>query len=282
MQAQPIAIEIHGHRGARAARPENTLSAFDYALELGVDGLELDVAITRDDQVVVVHDSHISPTICTHPTRTLTRRTLPVRSLTLEELGEFDCGTLVHPDFPHQQPVPGARMPTLAAVLDHVAQSPHPAARRVDLTVEIKLEPDRPDLTPSPERFAELVMAVILAHKMTARVMIQSFDYRPLMAVKRIAPQARTSMAIRGCLPDLVAAAHSIGAEIVSPHHEWITPDEVARLRDANLRVIVWTVNTPKLMATLVDMGVDGVITDDPATITAWLAQHGGRRAERK
>src|SRR5258705_1556459 len=105
-------IQVHGHRGARAMRPENTLPAFEYAIGAGVDALELDLAVTKDDHLVVSHDPVINAEICSGP-----GQPRPIRTLTLAELRHWDCGGKRNPAYPKQTPVPGTRIPTLDEVL---------------------------------------------------------------------------------------------------------------------------------------------------------------------
>src|SRR5260370_42294498 len=90
-------ILVHGLRGARAMRPENTIPAFEYAIAAGVDVLELDMAVTKDDVVVVSHDPLLNPEICKGP-----RASIPIPTLTLMELRQWDCGALRNPKFPKQ------------------------------------------------------------------------------------------------------------------------------------------------------------------------------------
>jgi glycerophosphoryl diester phosphodiesterase len=97
-------ILVHGHRGARARRPENTIPAFKYAIEQGVDVLELDVAVTKDNVAVVSHDPLINATICSGP-----KTGIPIHTLSLAELHEYDCGAKQNPNFPTQVPQPGTR-----------------------------------------------------------------------------------------------------------------------------------------------------------------------------
>jgi glycerophosphoryl diester phosphodiesterase len=105
-------ILVHGHRGARALRPENTIPAFEYAIQAGADVLEMDVAVTKDNVLVISHDPHINAEICTGP-----HPGIAIHELTLAELRQYDCGALKNPHFPRQQPVPGTRIPTLDEVL---------------------------------------------------------------------------------------------------------------------------------------------------------------------
>src|SRR3954452_22070475 len=143
-------VLVHGHRGARAVRPENTIPAFEYAIQAGVDVLELDVAVTKDNIVVVSHDLEINPFICMGGH---TRE--PIRELTLEQLKKIDCGTVKNIAFPKQQPVPGTRIPTLDEVLALGVRGPF------EFNIETKISSDRPTLTPPPEVFVKLVYDVI-------------------------------------------------------------------------------------------------------------------------
>src|SRR5436190_1697999 len=109
--AEPRRIEVHGHRGARARRPENTLPAFEYALSIGVDVLELDLQVTRDEQLVISHEPALLPTLCLGPGGGRLAQPVPIRSLSAEELRRYDCGAQVNPAFPRQRAVPGTPMP---------------------------------------------------------------------------------------------------------------------------------------------------------------------------
>src|SRR5271169_3664244 len=160
----PQRILVHGHRGARAMRPENTIPAFEYAIQRGVDFLEMDVAVTKDNVLVISHDPHINAAICTGP-----HPGIAIHELTLAELRQYDCGTLKNPRFPKQQPVPGTRIPTLDEVLNLSRSS------NVQFNIETKSFPEHPELTPTPEIFAQLMLAQIRKHNVEARVIMQSF-----------------------------------------------------------------------------------------------------------
>lgn len=265
-------LEVQGHRGARAMRPENTLPAFDYALEAGVDGLELDLSVSKDDELIVVHDQRLNPEICLGPNGAKFGGPGPaIRSLTLAELRTYDCGTLVHPRFPKQTPAPKARMPTLAEVFELVRGSKHPAATKVRFNIETKSVPAEPELSPSPERFAALVVRAIEKSGFLDRCNLQSFDHRTLVAARRLNPKLRLAALTSDNWVDYVAVAKSVGAEVLSPDKAWITKDAVLRLHTAGVRVIPWTANDEAEWKRLVDLGVDGIITDDPAGLIRYL-----------
>src|SRR5438445_6297614 len=173
-------ILVHGHRGARARRPENTLPAFQYALDQGVDVLELDVAVTKDAVAVISHDPLINATICSGP-----KPGVAIRSLTLAELHQYDCGGKKNPNFPDQIPVAGTRVPTLDEVFALGR------GNAVQFNVETKIFADKPELTPDPEAFTQLVLDQIRKHELDDRVILQSFDPRTLRVMKRLAPGTR-------------------------------------------------------------------------------------------
>ncbi len=255
MSAAPI--QVHGHRGARAVRPENTIPAFEYALDTGVDALEMDVAVTKDDVLVISHDPELNPEICRGPSGSKV-----IRELTFDELRRWDCGSLVNPRFPRQQTVPGTRIPALEEVL---ALAPR---GNFLFNIETKIFKDKPQYTPAPERFAELLLRAIDRHKLRQRVIVQSFDFRPLVVLKKLAPDIRVAALDEDeTLGDFVRVARSAGARIISPEKGMVTPPRVVAAHDAGLEVIPWTANTPAEWDPLIASGVDAIITDDPAAL---------------
>lgn len=266
-------IQVHGHRGARALRPENSLPAFRYAMAQGVDVLELDLAVTKDDVLVVSHDPHMNPAFCQGPTGAETL----IRRMTLAELRQWDCGAKANPAFPRQQAVPGTRVPTLQEVFDLVKE----AKSRVEFNIETKITPAHPERTPSPEKFAELVRDAVRANGMTSRVILQSFDFRTLHAMKKLEPAMRLSALYPDSPKDPhrtpVDLARESGATIVSPHYSTVVAEEVADAHKAGLQIVPWTANDPAAWDKLIAAKVDAIISDDPATLIAYLKAKGLR-----
>lgn len=254
-------VLIHGHRGARAVLPENTLPAFEYAIGLGVDVLELDLAVTKDDVLVVSHDPEM--TVCQAPAGAQSH---VIRELTLKEVKQFDCGAKANPAFPKQKAKPGTRMPTLDEVFALAARHP-----KIEFNVETKIFLDKPHLTPTPERFSELVLQAIRRHKLERRVILQSFDFRTLRAMGRIAPEIRLSALLALPAQDFVTSAKEAGATIVSPQFRLVTKEKVDAAHAAGLQVVPWTANTEAEWQLLVEAGCDAIITDDPAELIAYL-----------
>jgi glycerophosphoryl diester phosphodiesterase len=256
----PRTIQVHGHRGARAVRPENTIPAFEYAIAAGVDVLELDMGVTRDNVVVVSHDPYLEPPVCTGPAPRAA-----IRQLTLAEIKQWDCGATRNPAFPRQQVVPGTRMPTLDEVFVLAPKG------KFEFNIETKIFAGRPELAPPPEEFARLVLEVVRKHRLESRVILQSFDFRTLIAMKKLAPEIRRSALYEGAPKDFVQIAREAQAQIVSPRYPLVTAEQVRAAHAAGLTVIPWTANTPEDWNRLIAAGVDAIITDDPAGLTAHL-----------
>jgi glycerophosphoryl diester phosphodiesterase len=284
-KGQPL---IYGHRGARAVLPENTMVGFEYLAEIGVPAVEIDVQNVQGGVPVVIHD----PLVPMQLARDGAGNWLPapgpkIRDLTVAELQAYDLGRL-HPDhdygkrYPNQRPVDGARAPLLADVLGW--QEKHDG---MILNIEIKSFAHRDDLGDPPAALVASVLAALAAHDLAARVVISSFDWRVLSALKAAAPEiARAYLSYQqpgedltvtegspwmaglslaqagGSLPRLIAAQ---GARAWCPYFRDLTPQAVAEAHDADLAVNVWTVNAEEDMRAMMEMGVDGIITDDPA-----------------
>ncbi len=233
-------ILVHGHRGARAVFPENSLAAFAYAIDAGADAVELDIAATRDGVLVVSHDPVLAGP------RQVIRDTL----------------------FAGLR----GRIPPLEEVFRLVAPS------RVELNLELKSYPQAPHFAPSPAAFVSLLVNMITAHRFERRVMVQSFDFRVLRAMRELAPEIR-----RGALFDSTAgsfaaiARRAAFAHYVAPHYPLVSPETVQDAHSAGVAVIPWTVNRPADWGLMASAGVDGMITDDPAALLAWLRHQGLR-----
>lgn len=265
-------IEVQGHRGARAIKPENTLPAFAYAIEQGVDVLEMDMAVTKDGVIVISHDPLISKELCLDPAGKPVATDVPIHALTLADVKKYDCASIKHPRFPKQTPMPGTRIPTLDEVFTMVGASPLPAAKTVGFNIETKIVPRYVGVgMPKPDDFARAFLAVVEKHKMKDRVVLQSFDHRSLAAIKALDPTVKIALLLEGNLPDVGPLIKNARAEILSPNLDWIDNSVVAAAHGAGAKVIPWTANTPAEWEWLVSNGVDGIITDDPAALIAWL-----------
>jgi glycerophosphoryl diester phosphodiesterase len=284
-------LEIHGHRGARGWLPENTLAGFEQALAFGADTLELDVGITADGSVVVHHDQSLNPETTRIDGRWIAAaESRPIHALTLEQLRRYDVGAIDPGSeyarrFPHQSPVEGAHVPTLAEVIALLARLGRDDVR---LNVETKIDPHAPTLSPPPQAFARAVIAVLRGGGVAQRSTIQSFDWRVLAHVQRIAPEIRTGFlssqgswdTVRAGEPgrspwtgdydvddhdgSVARTVHAAGGDVWSPHFEDLDAASLAEARALGLRVVVWTVNAPRDIRRLIRLGVDGIISDYP------------------
>jgi glycerophosphoryl diester phosphodiesterase len=282
-----FAFDAQGHRGARGLAPENTLPAFERALQIGVHTLELDVGVTADGVVVVAHDPYLNPNF----TRDAAGQWLAgtrgplLKSLTLAQLQAYDVGR-IKPDtsyartFGAQQPVDGTRIPTLAQVFELVKAR---GAGHVRFNIETKLNPTREDDTVTPEAMTEALLKVIREAGMASRVTVQSFDWRSLQLVQKREPSIPTvyltiqtanndnvrggewtaglKIAEHGSVPRMVKAA---GGAVWSPNQGALTEALVKEAQSLGLKVVPWTVNEPADMERLIGWGVDGLISDYP------------------
>lgn len=266
-------IEVQGHRGARGHRPENTLPSFARALEIGVDTLELDVGVTRDGVVVIHHDRRLNPDLARGPDGQWVTAPAPtILSLSYAELQRYDVGRLrpgseYASRFPHQKPIDGARIPRLSELFSIAPPS-------VRFNIETKLVPEAPDETLAPEPFARALIAEVRKAGVAERTTIQSFDFRTLAVVQREAPGIATAYLTSGkkgaAIPRMV---HEAKGTIWSPNFEDLDARALAVARELGLRVIPWTVNEPAEIARVLEMKVDGIISDYPDRVRDALAR---------
>jgi len=288
--AQVAALDLQGHRGARGLLPENTLPSFQRALELGVTTLELDIAITSDGVLAVYHDRTLNPDITRDAAgRFLEGRGPAIHALTWAQLQTYDVGR-IRPgsdyarEYSEQKPMDGTRIPRLSDVFDLVKRV---GDSQVRFAIETKLTPELPGETLPPEPFARAVVDEIRKAGMASRSQILSFDWRTLQVVQKIAPEIQTvylSIQRRfdnigagrggqspwtagfhyrdhGSVPKMIKAA---GGGIWSVFFNDLDAASLREAKALGLKVLVWTVNDPSVMGRMLDMGVDGLITDRP------------------
>lgn len=259
-------MDVQGHRGTRGNLPENTLPAFQRALEIGVDTLELDCGITKDGVVVIHHDRRLNPDVARGPDgKWVTAPAPTVYSLTFDELQRYDVGR-IRPGseyakrFPNQKPVDGTRIPKLSGLFSMAKSA------RVRFNIETKLLPTHPDETVGPEAFARALIAEFRKAGMTKRAVIQSFDYRTLKIVEKEAPEIETVYLTEAEDSDPAKVA-ALGAKIWSPDAKAMTPAKVAQAKQLGMRIVVWTANQPHEIDAMIDLGVDGIISDYPERV---------------
>ena len=299
--AADLGFDLQGHRGARGLYPENTLPGFRGAARIGVTTWEMDVGLTADGVLVVHHDRALVP----ERTRGadgvwLADPGAPIKSLTLEDLKRVDVGRLLPGSkaagrWPNQAQLDGVEIPALEEVL---ALGEALAGGHLRYNVETKVSPLSPEDSPDPLTIADALVTRLRAAGVTKRASVQSFDWRPLRRVQETAPAIATVYLTaeqkwldnleRGqpgaspwtagldlddydaSVPRLVAAA---GGAVWSPYFRDLRPEALKEAHGLGLRVVVWTVNDPSDMASLIDLGVDGIITDYPDRLRDVMAE---------
>lgn len=305
VQGKPAApssrVLVVGHRGAAGLAPENTLAGFSRVCGIGVDAIEMDVMLTKDNHLVVHHDYALKPEIA----RTINGRWIPeesrpvVMETALAELKRFDVGRLKPGTryarrYPDQQPVDGEQIPSLGEVIELVKNK---CSLDTQLWIEIKTSPEEP-MSSDPVRTADAVVGIVGASGFSDRVRILSFDWRALVHAQKIVPQIPTVYlsltGIRlnnikagqpgpspwlvgfdvddfgGSIPRTVQAA---GSRYWAPYYRHVTRQEIQLAHELGIRVFVWTPNKRNDMQRLIEMGVDGIITNRPDILRSILEE---------
>jgi len=301
-------IDIQGHRGARGLLPENTIVGFEYAIDLGVKTLELDLAVTKDRHVIVTHNPYVSAHLCLNKDGSIIQKEPGfiysgplIKDLSLKEIKEFDCGSINPSPTQFPEPprinIPGEPMPTLNEVFNLIKEK----KSNVHLNIEMKIDP-RYNVTIPEKEFVNIVVKVIQDSGMKNRVNLQSFNWRSLELVKSIDSSIKTAgllgsesfKAINDSIPSpwlngihysntdgtalgiLMKAKSYI--DIFSPSWRLVVPTDskflgstVKEIQTAGFKVIPWTINNTKTMGELLNEGVDGIITDYPDSLIFFI-----------
>ncbi len=262
-------FDLQGHRGCRALMPENSLPGFLKAVELGVNTLEMDVVISRDEQIVVSHEPWMSHVICSHPDgRPVTKKEEKHHNLfemTMADIQKYDCGMRHHPDFPHQLKVPAVK-PTLKMVVRSVerfAQQQQYPQPRYNIELKSSRKGDR-QWHPVPDRFVELVVTEIRRLGIEELTTLQSFDTRILESLHTVPDRIfKISFLVeKGKNANTHFRKLSFTPDILSPHYKLVSPGMVETCHAKGILIIPWTVNTHEDAERLKSMGVNGLITD--------------------
>ena len=287
-------FDLQGHRGARGLLPENTLPAFEKAIELGVTTLELDVGVSKDGIIVISHDRALNPEITRDASGAYLTESMLVNRLTMAELKTYDVGRINPASayakrFPDQQAIDGTRMPALSTLFKRVDALGN---KKIRFNIETKISPEKPNDTISAAKFARKLLDLVRVHGMTSRVTIQSFDWRTLQHIHAL-QKGHTKRVLTSCLtsqqswgdnikpksekgpfwtgsvksaehPDVPSMVKAAGCEIWSPYFADITPALVKKSQELGLKVIPWTTNTEEEMTAVIQAGADGLITDYP------------------
>lgn len=263
-------FDIEGHRGCRGLYPENTIVAFIEALNLRVNTLEMDVVVSKDNQLVVSHDPFVSDQICNtpsgQPVTAANQSTYRLYNLNYNEIRKFDCGSRGNAKFPDQKSIP-AYKPLLSEVIDtvekYIAEHHLPP---VQYNIETKSTPDGDFVNhPAPDVFAKLLYNMIMQKGILSRTIVQSFDPRTLQAVKQIDNTVNTALLVfnaDGLEKNLKRL--NFKPTIYSPNYLLVNKKMIIQCHKLHIRIIPWTVNDIDKMQKLKKAGVDGLITDYP------------------
>lgn len=292
-------FDLQAHRGGRGEWTEESLAAFANSLKLGVSTLELDTHLTKDGKVIVWHDDTMQANKCTDTApATPNDPQFPyagdrVADLSLAQIKTLNCGYQQLPGFPGQQVIEGNRIAELKDVFQLVHEY---GAKKVRFNVETKVEDGQAGGEGSVALTKAVVTEIYMAG-MSGRTTVQSFDWSTLNLTKKIAPQlpvvalssgdAWLQVGKPGAAPELggididdydgslARAAKAQGYDVISPNFASVTPKMIAEAHEFGLPVIPWTVNTTADMGRLMDIGVDGIITDYPTSLRTLMDERG-------
>ncbi|WP_296898521.1 glycerophosphodiester phosphodiesterase [uncultured Megamonas sp.] len=304
-------FDLEAHRGGRDVRPENTLYSYAYAMELGATSIECDMQLTKDGQIVMSHNPILNSDITRDENGNyIENNKYDIRLMTVDELKKFDVGVM-NPNCGEYYDLHGktqftydAKIPTLEELMQLIQSYDN---KDIILNIETKSYPDPESIgyknNADPKKFVETFNNIVKKYNMEDRVVLQSFDWRTLIEMKKLNPNISTSalwqeqpswgrdseslrryeqekspwlggLDIKDYQGDPVKAAHAIGADIISPYYTEISKQDVDEAHSLGMKVVPWTVNNEKDMNMLLDMGVDGIISDKPWLLKQVLEKH--------
>lgn len=294
-------FDLEAHRGGRDVRPENTLYSYAYAIELGATSIECDMQLTKDGQIVMSHNPILNSDITRDENGNyIENNKYDIRLMTVDELKKFDVGVM-DPNCGEYYDLHGktqftydAKIPTLEELMQLIQSY---GDKNIVLNIETKSYPDPASAgyknNADPKKFVEIFNNIVKKYDMEDRVVLQSFDWQTLIEMKKLNPNISTSalwqeqpswgrdseslrryekkksswlggLDIKDYQGNPVKAAHAIGTDIISPYYTEISKQDVDEAHSLGMKVVPWTVNNEKDMNMLLDMGVDGIISDKP------------------
>jgi glycerophosphoryl diester phosphodiesterase len=269
MQGQIPPFDWQGHRGARGLLPENSIEGVLKSLEYPVTTIEIDLAVSKDGHLIVSHEPWMNPEICLDTNGDSILNRINLFDLTYADIKKYDCGSKFVPAFPDQIKISTFK-PSFQDLIDAVvsfcndAQKPLPK-----FNIEIKSEPNWDGvLTPTPEEFSSMVYEFIEKNNLQQNCNVQSFDVRILQVFNQRFPNIELAYLV---YTEETVDAHiqKLGfiPQIYSPHFRLVHQQSIADIRNSGMKVIPWTVNSIDEMKRLIDLKVDGIITDYPNLI---------------
>lgn len=271
-------VEIHGHRGTRGYLPENTIPSFIKAIDLGSTAIELDVVISKDGLVVVSHEPYMSAGICLDSLGQSLKNPSQnhnIYEMTYAQVACYDCGSIKHNRFPEQENMKVSK-PLLSEVIDVIEDY----VKEMGITpivynVEVKSDP-KGDNThhPEPAKYVEILVELLRSKNINDHLIVQSFDERILKELHRQAPEITISFLVAN-LNSFSANIESLGFQptYYTPYFKLLNKKKVKEIHEAGVKVGVWTVNKPKDIKRMINIGVDAIISDYPDRVNTLLSK---------
>ncbi|WP_394758216.1 glycerophosphodiester phosphodiesterase family protein [Flavobacterium sp.] len=264
-------FDIQGHRGCRGLLPENSIEAMKKAIEIGVTTLELDVVISADNQVLLSHEPFLSHEICLdtngNEITEANEKSYNLYKIKYNEIKKCDCGSKIHPRFLTQTKIKTYK-PLLSEVIDSVEnyiKRKYPS-KTIYYNIETKSAKEGDGIFhPKPKEFVDLLLKVLYDRKILNRVFIQSFDVRTLQYLHKIKAKVKTVLLVENTL-SVQENLKLLGFKpnVYSPEFILLKKENVQYLHKKKIKVIPWTVNQISDMKQLIDLKVDGLISDYP------------------
>ena len=291
--SKPNHIKIYGHRGARGVLPENTLDSFQYLFDNDINAYETDILISKDSIPVITHDFHLDPSLTQDEEGNwLEDENIKIIDLTYDQISKYEVGSLnkltkYGRRFLNQKKLENQKIPKVSELLDLTSKN---KVSDLVINLEIKSTPVQENLTPSPEEMVKIVLEEVNKSNLTDKIIYSSFDWRVLREIKNYNPEiprAYLSFEQQGSgsfgniydqspwmdftplhnnvdLPKLIKA---LGGQAWHPFYRNVTEKIVETSHNENLPVNVWTVNEEEDMLRMIDIGVDGIMTDYPVQL---------------
>lgn len=257
-----------GHRGCRGIMPENTIIGFIEAIKYGCNAIEFDIVISQDRQLVVSHEPYMNPDICLTPDgeEIEDSKRYNLYKMNYDEIKNFDCGSKFNSKFPNQM-----KFKSYKPLLTETIESIEEYLKRYNLSpiiydIEIKSDQLEYDTSqPVPEEIVDMLLSIIKIYNIRDKVIVRSFDKRPLQYLHIKEPTIKIAYLVENEI-DIEQNLAELGLipNFYSPKYTLITSKMLDFCKNINLPIIAWTVNTKLEIKNLIDMGVEGIITDYP------------------
>jgi glycerophosphoryl diester phosphodiesterase len=270
-------LDIQGHRGCRGLMPENTIPAFKRALEIGVTTLEMDLVISADHQVVVSHDPYFEHTISMMPNgkpiSAEEEKNHNIYRLNYQEIKAYDVGSKPVEKFPDQEKIRVCKplFKDVVSTADEYAVHLNRALPLFNIEIKRKIEWDTL-FHPDVETFVDLVLEVVNLLGIQNRVTIQSFDLESLKLVREKQAEIKLSLLIANLLtPQQNIDNLGFVPEIYSPAYQLVIQALRDYCSDQGMSLLPWTVNAEDDLKKMIDLNVDGIITDFPGRLVSLI-----------